>query len=72
MNNLIQVTIQSLVSTYPLYNQEDILVLHTLAPYADPEVFYLINQFLDDINCHDSYTKLNNILSALDTTYQPA
>ena len=72
MNNHLKLTIQSLVSTYPLYNQEDILVLHTLAPYSDPEVFYLITQFLNDINCHESFTKLNNILSTLDTTCQPA
>lgn len=72
MNNLITLTIQSLITTYPTYNQEDILVLHTLAPYTDPEVFILINSLLQDINCHDSLTKLNNILSALDTIHQPA
>ena len=72
MNNHLKLTIQSLIATYPLYSKEDILVLQTLAPYADPEVFQLINSLLQDINCHDSFTKLNNILSALDTSHQPA
>lgn len=73
MNNLIKLTIQSLITTYPNYNKEDILVLHTLAPYADPEVFKLIHSLLQDINCHDSLTKLNTILSTLNAhTHQPA
>ena len=72
MNNHLKLTIQSLIATYPLYSQEDILVLHTLSPYADPEVFQLINSLLQDINAHDSYTKLNNILSALNSIHQLA
>ena len=69
----LKLTIQSLIATYPLYSQEDILVLHTLAPYADPEVFKLINHFLYP-NSHNegnsTHKLLLDVLSMLEEKLQ--
>ena len=70
MNNLLNLTIKSLIATYPLYNKEDILILDSISEYADPEVFRLLNKFhysVMHMEGEGSITFLQQALSILES-----
>ena len=68
-NNInIQSTINSLISQYPNFNQEDIIALDNLAQYTEGEILNLLNKFQYTViylNNDNSIEYLEEVLSIL-------